>query len=1321
MKRFLTIAAIAAGILFFLPDLTLAQTQTAVTGTVTGTDGVVWNGGQISAVINTPGGSSLQLTPCTNPGPAGCPVTPSIPATGLGAAGAYSMNLWADASILPAGTTYTFTATINGMPPPIGTGPQTCTVSGVTISGASQTVNLTGCPALTNINGGGGGGTVNPGTQYKIPAYANSGSGTVVGPSNISTDSGKNNLNVPGAATITGNAVIGGPDPWIDFTAPPYSASGSAQSTTATCVSGVASLTLAAAIDFKNGQGLMVPGCGANPTVTVPTGITVIPQGTGGSTTYNYSVACVDAGGGNSGYTSLGASTTTGNAALNGTNYNAIYFTLESGCPGFVLVGRATGSPTVLQYMPWEESKTTFTGATATRNGSNLVTMNVGGSQGLPFFPGWFVTISACVDSSYDGTVQVVGLSGSGGGTFGYSSVGSAGSTTGCTLTVDPTFFDFGTTFPLPSNLTVGVSPTPDIFTAKISSGAGTTIVATSAAPSQNASGKTVWHDDTAALTAAIAASAALSNTVQNFCPAGTYLLSSALSIAANFTLHGPGSPWESTSCSLDQINPGADIFRAGGDGIEIDNLLLTGGRIDFDSVGGVQHPILSQLMVQSYEGFRASANMIQFVSSNVLCQTQDFCLDQSPAVTTQGATLNGWWFSGVGFGTWHDVRLYSNSNYTNGIEINNSLWEGPLGSWMVPSNTTLGARMSFGGQATVIIRNGQMADSGTTAVPWLQTVGAPNGGINALMMLGGFYGGESGGPLLNFPGTGASPPIGTLQLSGTFSGGSIWAGTAPQLVISNGASTTPALPATNLISFGPSGALSVFGIATLGSIIDGALTPGTTPICPNGTGGAFTTAGCTGTGTGTVQTGAIHTPTVYTGSGSSTTVGPTPSCTPPTVNGIYDVLFSVTGGVAVDESCPQVGLGGRALTGAASTDIVLYSDNNTVIDHDVAGSASIAETLPTATTLGNAAMGFSYANHSSHTDTITPTTWTIQEGTAAAAPNISVKPGTTCRIKVDPNSTTNWLADCFADPSLAANQALSNLSSPALNAAPSPGTDNAISVDDLTHRFVNLWLAGVAGWTNGSGTADTGFSRDAAGVVDLGNGTVGNKSGTLNLATLNATAAINVGATPPTACGSATGCLAFGEASGAGTPTAAMDYMRGNSTTHSFECSINNSAESPCNPSIPTSATSGHIVTWATWPAQADGGTFASNIPSQYKAGQRVCIAGGTGTSNALQSGDDTICRNGIYNDSGVTWTLTAIKCFTDVGSSTTTINPTFGSDGTGTTILSGALTCGSSYVPSSTGTISSASLATGNGIAVGMGGTLTGHQLTMIVEYTY
>ena len=97
--------------------------------------------------------------------------------------------------------------------------------------------------------------------------------------------------------------------------------------------------------------------------------------------------------------------------------------------------------------------------------------------------------------------------------------------------------------------------------------------------------------------------------------------------------------------------------------------------------------------------------------------------------------------------------------------------------------------------------------------------------------------------------------------------------------------------------------------------------------------------------------------------------------------------------------------------------------------------------------------------------------------------------------------AVTNTGSTCSAGAG--ANTALSNLAAVAVNLALAPGTDNSISLDSLTKRYVNGWFGGVVGWTNGSGTADTGLSRDSAGVVDVGNGTAGDKSGTLQATVL--------------------------------------------------------------------------------------------------------------------------------------------------------------------------------------------------------------------------
>ena len=149
--------------------------------------------------------------------------------------------------------------------------------------------------------------------------------------------------------------------------------------------------------------------------------------------------------------------------------------------------------------------------------------------------------------------------------------------------------------------------------------------------------------------------------------------------------------------------------------------------------------------------------------------------------------------------------------------------------------------------------------------------------------------------------------------------------------------------------------------------------------------------------------------------------------------------------------------------------------------------------------------------------------------------------------------------------------------------------------------------------------------------------------------------------------------------------------------------------------------ATGGFLTYPLAGSSMSNNTVTATQLAAQYSKGACTEVWGGTNTANALQSGDDAIANNTCYNDSGVTRTITAVKCRSDTASNTTTVNPTFGSAGTGTTVLSGALTCGNSYAYSSTGTVSNASWTTGTGIDPAMSGTLTGTSIAMLVEYTF
>jgi hypothetical protein len=128
-----------------------------------------------------------------------------------------------------------------------------------------------------------------------------------------------------------------------------------------------------------------------------------------------------------------------------------------------------------------------------------------------------------------------------------------------------------------------------------------------------------------------------------------------------------------------------------------------------------------------------------------------------------------------------------------------------------------------------------------------------------------------------------------------------------------------------------------------------------------------------------------------------------------------------------------------------------------------------------------------------------------------------------------------------------------------------------------------------------------------------------------------------------------------------------------------------------------------------------------ATQLAAQYSKGSCTEVWGGSGTSFAMAAGDDAISNNSCYNDSGVTRTITAVKCRSDNAANTTALTPTFGSAGTGTAILTGTVTCGNSYAYSSTGTVTNAAWTTGTGIDPGMTTIGNATSIALIMEYTY
>jgi hypothetical protein len=132
-----------------------------------------------------------------------------------------------------------------------------------------------------------------------------------------------------------------------------YGASGSTTSTTGTISASSSSLSLASAIDFKNGQGIRINGAGATFATNPPSGLTVTQNGTTGATTYQYQVASLDCAGG------VGAAITTvsisnGNATLSQTNSITVSWTAPASGPGpcgYAVYGKTASSMTLLQIV----------------------------------------------------------------------------------------------------------------------------------------------------------------------------------------------------------------------------------------------------------------------------------------------------------------------------------------------------------------------------------------------------------------------------------------------------------------------------------------------------------------------------------------------------------------------------------------------------------------------------------------------------------------------------------------------------------------------------------------------------------------------------------------------------------------------------------------------------------------------------------------------------------------------------------------------------------------------------------------------------------
>jgi hypothetical protein len=313
---------------FFCPFLALAQ-YTTVTGTVTDVNGLAYSGGQMKAQLVLNGGAVTgqptvtinNLAQCNAGGFGSAPCQIPFPGTigpfALDANGNMptgGVQFPNNSLVTPAGTQWLFTINETpGIPPPGGTGPQTCTAT-ITITGGSQSVStqLATCPALSKITGGGGAGCTPLGSNGDLQMK----NGTACAPSHIN-DSGTA-LVYSELSQFNGDAQFSGLNPYVDIRG--YGAYTTFSSTTCTTTSGQATVTLGSAASFKNGEYATCYNAGPAPAVSTPAAPTITPSvhaggetatsNTSGSTSYAYELVAEDT---NNGRTAASPAGTTAN------------------------------------------------------------------------------------------------------------------------------------------------------------------------------------------------------------------------------------------------------------------------------------------------------------------------------------------------------------------------------------------------------------------------------------------------------------------------------------------------------------------------------------------------------------------------------------------------------------------------------------------------------------------------------------------------------------------------------------------------------------------------------------------------------------------------------------------------------------------------------------------------------------------------------------------------------------------------------------------------------------------------------------------------
>jgi hypothetical protein len=150
------------------------------------------------------------------------------------------------------------------------------------------------------------------------------------------------------------------------------------------------------------------------------------------------------------------------------------------------------------------------------------------------------------------------------------------------------------------------------------------------------------------------------------------------------------------------------------------------------------------------------------------------------------------------------------------------------------------------------------------------------------------------------------------------------------------------------------------------------------------------------GAGGSTINSGTQYAFGIYASAGTAISSGPTP----PSGNGVYFCGYNVTASAAVAPSCWLNSLTSRAVTGATSTDTILYSDS--IVEYQ--GSAAVATSLPTPTTLGNTGFYARLINTTSGSTTaVTVTAAGSLTFSSTGNSTLVIPQGQSCSLLVDP------------------------------------------------------------------------------------------------------------------------------------------------------------------------------------------------------------------------------------------------------------------------------------------------------------------------------